>query len=138
MSSIFTKIIDGSAPARFVYADDLCVAFLDIAPLSDGHTLVVPREPVDHWLDADDELMAHLWKVTGLIGHAQKAAFTSRRIGVIVAGYEVPHLHIHTFPSMSMSDFSFYSKDHRPDPRRLDANADALRAALGEHAYAGS
>lgn len=137
MATVFTEIIEGTQPARFVWRDDVCVAFLDSAPLSDGHVLVVPVQEIDKWTDAPDDVMAHIWKVVGIVGKAQKAVFPCRRIGVMVAGYEVPHLHVHTFPSDSLRDFDFAGKDRRPDPERLEANATALREALIEAGHGG-
>ena len=93
MSTIFTRIIDGEIPGVFVWRDDRCVAFLSINPMHTGHALVVPREEVDHWIDLDPDLAAHLFQVSQTIGQAQMAALSARRIGVMVVGDEVPHVH---------------------------------------------
>ena len=69
MATLFTKIIDGDIPGHFVWKDDLCVAFLVIDPLTDGHTIVVPREEIDHWLDASPELFDHLTAAQNNLGH---------------------------------------------------------------------
>ena len=71
MPSLFTRIIDGEIPGRFVWKDDHCVAFLTIEPMRPGHTLVVPRKEVDHWIDLDSELSAHIFEVARVIGRAQ-------------------------------------------------------------------
>ena len=93
MPTLFTRIIDGQIPGTFVWRDDQCVAFLSINPLAPGHTLVVPIEEIDHWVDAAPELNAHLFEVAQTIGQAQQRAFPDcERVGVIVAGYEIPHL----------------------------------------------
>ncbi|MCW4467031.1 HIT family protein [Glutamicibacter sp. MNS18] len=136
MSTLFTKIIDGQIPGRFVWADDLCVAFLTIGPITNGHTLVVPREEIDEFTDAPDELVAHLMQVAGKIGRAQKRAFGSARAGLMVAGFEVPHLHVHVWPTNSLSDFDLARAEENPDPARMDANAEKLRAALREDGHA--
>ena len=94
MTTLFTRILDGELPGRFVYADEVCAAFLTIAPLQPGHTLVVPRAEVDHWLDLDPETVAHLMKVAQQVGKAQQAAFSPARVGMIIAGMEVPHTHL--------------------------------------------
>ena len=107
MATIFTRIIDGDIPGTFVWRDERCVAFLSINPMAHGHTLVVPIEEVDHWVDADPELTAHLFEVTRIIGQAQRAAFSPERVGVIIAGYEVPHTHIHVIPTNDMGELSF-------------------------------
>ena len=130
MPTVFTRIIAGELPARFVWTDDACVAFLTIAPLRPGHVLVVPRAEVDRWTDADDDLLAHLLRVGKRIGRAQQAAFGAVRTGLVVAGFEVAHLHLHVFPAEGMEDFDFARADTAADPADLDAAADALRGAL--------
>ena len=98
MATVFTKIIEGELPGRFVWRDDRCVAFLSINPLRHGHTLVVPIEEVDHWLDLDPDLNAHVLAVGQKIGQAQMAALSPTRVGLIIAGMEVPHMHLHVVP----------------------------------------
>lgn len=131
MSTLFTKIIDGDLPGRFVYRDDVCVAFLTIAPICPGHTLVVPRLEVDHWVDLPDEVAGHLAIVARKIGAAQMSAFQAERISLIIAGLEVPHTHLHVLPITSEADIDFGKADSSVDPAELDRAADALRAALG-------
>jgi len=130
VASIFTRIINGELPARFVYQDDSCVAFLSIRPLRPGHTLVVPRREVDHWLDVDAELLAHLAEVSQRIGRAQMAAFKPARIGMMIAGLEVPHLHIHVVPIQGIHDLDFANQDPNPDEAMMDASAESIRAEL--------
>jgi diadenosine tetraphosphate (Ap4A) HIT family hydrolase len=130
MATLFTRIIDGEIPGRFVWKDDQAVVFLTIAPICPGHALVVPREEVDHWLDLSPELAAHLMQVGQAVGRAQMAAFTPVRVGLIVAGLEVPHTHLHILPIDSEADLSFAKADHSPDPADLDDAALRLRAAL--------
>lgn len=130
MPSVFTMIIDGDLPARFVWRDEHCVAFLSINPLSRGHTLVVPREEVDHWIDLDEALLAHCVGVARMVGRAIDRAFAPARVGVIVAGFEVPHVHIHVVATDSMADLDFANIDPNPDPADLDGAAAAIRAAL--------
>lgn len=130
MSTLFSKIIAGEIPGRFVWKDEDCVSFLTIGPITDGHVLVVPRQEVDKWTDATPELMAKLTAVSQTIGQAQLAAFGAPRAGVIVAGFEVEHLHIHVFPAYGLENFSFAAVDNNPDPALMDANAEKLRVAL--------
>lgn len=130
MSTLFSRIIQGEIPGRFVWRDDRCVAFLTIAPLRPGHTLVVPRSEVDEWTDADDDLLTHLLVVAKRIGTAQKVAFDAPRAGLIIAGFEIPHVHLHVFPAWSVDDFDFGNADPDPDPAELDAAADSLRYAM--------
>jgi diadenosine tetraphosphate (Ap4A) HIT family hydrolase len=130
MPTIFTRIIEGELPGRFVHRDDKCVAFLSIAPIRPGHTLVVPIEEVDHWVDLDADLVAHLMRVARDVARAQMAAFTPERIGVIIAGMEVPHAHIHLVPIDREADLRFENADQSARSEELDAAADKLREAL--------
>ncbi len=130
MATIFTRIIEGELPARFVWKDELCVAFLSINPLRSGHVLVVPREEVDHWLDLDDDLTAHLMKVSRSIGRAIQDGFEPTRVGLIIAGLDVPHLHIHVLPIDGIEDLDFNNAAQDPDPAELDRAADAIRREL--------
>jgi len=134
MPTIFTRIIDGELPGRFVWKDDVCVAFLSINPLRAGHTLVVPRAEVDHWLDLDPEVNAHLVRVAQQIGAAQMRAFQPTRVGLMIAGLEVPHTHLHVVPLDDVHDLDFGNAEHSPDPAGLDGAAAALRAELGTDA----
>lgn len=106
MATLFTRIIDGEIPGRFVWSDEVCVAFLTIGPLQLGHTMVVPRAEVDHWVDLDAQTAAHCFEVARLIGRAQQAEFGAARIGLMIEGYEIPHAHIHVWPSQSPADFN--------------------------------
>jgi histidine triad (HIT) family protein len=128
--SIFTKIIDGDIPGTFVWKDEQCVAFLSIAPMRPGHTLVVPRQEVDHWIDLDPALALHLFTVAQTIGKAQQQAFAPRRVGVMIVGDEVPHTHIHVVPIDSAGELSFDHADPNPPEGALDAAASKLRSAL--------
>ncbi|MGD9528102.1 HIT family protein [Pseudonocardia sp.] len=130
MPTLFTKIIDGEIPGRFVWTDDTAVAFLSINPLGPGHTLVVPRAEVDHWVDADPALVAHLTGVAHVVGRAVKEVWDPPRVGLMVAGFEVPHLHVHVFPAWKMSAFDFATAARSVDAAEQDGHRDALRAAL--------
>ena len=128
--SVFTKVIRGDFPGRFVWRDDDVVAFLTIAPMRPGHTLVVPVEQIDQWTDLSPELWARVAEVQLAIGRAQMAAFSPVRVGTIIAGLEVPHCHVHVVPIDSESDLDFRKADGSPDPAMMDDAADRLRAAL--------
>jgi histidine triad (HIT) family protein len=95
-----------------------------------GHALVVPRDEVDHWIDLDPDLAAHLFQVSQTIGKAQMAAVSARRIGVMIVGDEVPHVHLHVVPFDSVSELSFAHADPNPPEGSLDAAAEKIRAAL--------
>ena len=130
MASIFTRIIRGELPARFVWQDKLCVAFLSNRPLRPGHALVVPRAEVDHWLDAEPELLGHVMQTAQVIGKAQMVAFRPNRIGMMIAGLEVPHLHVHVVPIRGVHDLDFSNQDASPDPDAMDRAAASIRLEL--------
>jgi histidine triad (HIT) family protein len=130
MSTLFTRIIDGELPGRFVWSDDRAVGFLSINPLGPGHTLVVPREEVDHWVDAEPGLLAHLTSVSHAIGAAVREVWQPPRVGLIVAGFEVPHLHIHVFPAWDMAAFDFKNAAPSVEAQEQEEQAEKLRSAL--------
>jgi diadenosine tetraphosphate (Ap4A) HIT family hydrolase len=132
MPSIFTKIINREIPGRFVYEDDDVVAFLTIEPMTQGHTLVVPRAEIDQWQNVDAEAFSRVMAASQLIGKAVCTAFEADRAGVIIAGLEVPHLHVHVFPARSLSDFGFAGVDRNPSPESLDEAQAKIKAALAE------
>ena len=132
MPTLFTRIINGDLPGRFVWTDDRAVAFLTIAPLTAGHTLVVPRAEVDDWTALDPQLLAHVMTVSRTIGAALKRAFDAPRAGLVVAGFEVPHAHVHVFPAWQMSDFDFGRIDPDVSAQELDANQKRILAALAD------
>ena len=136
MPSVFSRIIEGELPARFVWKDDSCVAFLSINPLRPGHALVVPRQEVDHWIELDPGLIAHVFQTAQAIGKAQMAAFKPVRIGLAVAGLEVPHCHIHVVPIRGVHDLDFGNQDPNPDPAMMDDAAATIRRELKKLGYA--
>ncbi len=132
MPTLFTRIIDGQIPGRFVWQDDQCVAFLTIAPLSPGHTLVVPRDEIDHWTEADPGLWSHCTLVAQTIGRAISEAFGPLRVAQIVAGFEVPHMHIHVFGADSEAGLNFALAEANISAETLDEHAEKLRAAINQ------
>ena len=132
MASLFTRIIRGELPGRFVWRDERAVGFLTISPLRPGHTLVVPIEEIDHWLDVPPDLMAHCTLVAQKIGQAVQRVFRPTKVGLMIAGLEVPHVHLHVVPIKSLSDLDFAKADANASPESLDATAERLRAALRE------
>lgn len=132
MASVFTMIINREIPGRFVYEDDDVVAFLTIEPMTQGHTLVVPRAEIDNWQDVDASVFANVMAVAQRIGKAQSKAFDVERTGLIIAGLEVPHLHVHVFPARDLSDFGFANVDRNPSPESLDEAQAKITAALAE------
>ncbi len=132
MASIFTRIIGGELPGRFVWKDEHAVAFLTINPLRPGHTLVVPRLEVDHWLDLEPALAQHLMRVAQHVGQAIQRGFRPTKVGLIIAGLEVPHVHLHLVPVEDLRDFDFSRADKNPNPAVMDKAAQTLRGALRE------
>ncbi len=137
MATIFTHIINGDIPGTFVHRDDLCVAFLSINPLAHGHTLVVPIEEVDHWVDLSPTLAVHLFEVAHRIGRAQQAAFGCDRVGLIIAGYEVPHTHLHLIPTEHMGQLNFANAAIEVDRTEMADAASAIRVELQAQAELG-
>ncbi|MGW6424416.1 HIT family protein [Nocardia sp. NPDC055053] len=135
MASVFNAIIAGQLPGRFVWEDDEFVGFLTIAPVTQGHTLVVPRAEIDQWQDVDPAVMARLTGVAQKIGQAVRIAFDAPRAGLLIAGLEVPHLHTHVFPAYTMGDFDISGADTAPKPESLDEARDKIKAALRELGY---
>jgi histidine triad (HIT) family protein len=135
VATIFSRIIAGELPARFVWKDGACVAFLSIRPLRPGHALVVPRAEIDHWLDLDAELLSHLVETAQAIGKAQMAGFKPARIGVMLAGLEVPHCHLHVVPIRGVHDLDLDNQDPNPDPATMDDAARTIRRELRRLGY---
>lgn len=130
MASVFTKIIDGELPGRFVYSDESVVAFLTIAPLKPGHTLVVPRREVASWLDLPAEEVTALWAACHTVGRAIDSAFSPGRVAALLLGLEVPHVHVHLVPIDSEAEVRFDRADTDPDPAALDDAQRRIREAL--------
>jgi histidine triad (HIT) family protein len=130
MATIFTRIIDGEIPGVFVHRDEQCVVFMSINPLATGHALVVPISEYDHWIDLPADLAAHLFAVTHRVGRAQQRAFSCQKVGVIIAGYEVPHTHIHVIPTDDMSQLDFANASSGVAADALQAAAEAIKNQL--------
>lgn len=134
MSTVFELIIDGQIPGRFVWADDVCVAIMTIEPVAPGHALVIPREPVDKWTELSEGVLAHVMHVAQKIGRAQEAAFDVPRTAVVIAGFEVPHTHVHVIPARAEGAASLTNASPA-DAEELDGDALALRDALVSAGY---
>ncbi len=129
MASVFTLIMEGKIPGNFVWKDDKAVAILTIQPIRQGHVLVIPREEIDQWSDLPLELAAHLMQVSHKIANALKVAYPATRVGLMIAGLEVPHTHLHVVPMDSMKDLSFeYAKN--ADGDTLKQTAEKIRGVL--------
>ena len=136
MATLFTRIIDGDLPGHFVWKDEHCVAFLSIAPLNPGHTLVVPRVEIEHWIDLETELVGHLFRVTQSIGRAMAKEYDPVKVGTIVLGLEVPHVHVHVVPVWKPTDLDFHNADAKASPEAIAREAARVRSALTELGYA--
>jgi diadenosine tetraphosphate (Ap4A) HIT family hydrolase len=128
--TVFSRIIAGDLPGSFVWRDERCVVFLSVNPIATGHSLVVPIDEIDHWIDLPDDLAAHVFQVAHVVGRAQVAAFGCERIGLIVAGYEVPHCHVHVIPTRSMADVAFANAAPSVERNDLEAAAERIRVEL--------
>ncbi|GAB7046518.1 HIT family protein [Catenuloplanes indicus] len=130
MATVFTQIMNGDLPGRIVWSDERVAAFLTIAPLTAGHTLVVPRAEIDDWTQLPAELLGHVMTVSHLVGAALKRAYDAPRAGLVIAGFEVPHAHVHVFPAFGMEDFDFSRIETNVPAERLDDDLKRIRAAL--------
>ncbi len=135
MASVFSAIIAGQLPGRFVWEDEEFVAFLTINPITQGHTLVVPRQEIDQWQDLDPEVFARINAVAQKIGKAVRAAWDAPRAGLLIAGLEVPHLHLHVFPAFELGDFNISGADPEPSKESLDEAQDKIKQALRDLGY---
>lgn len=128
MATVFTKILNGEIPGRIVYRDETAAAFLTIEPAAYGHTLVVPVKEVDRWTDLDAATWAHCNEIAQLVGKAVVDGFDAPRAGYLIAGFEVPHAHIHIFPASDMSGYSLQNvmRMDETDPEKMDESADKI------------
>jgi diadenosine tetraphosphate (Ap4A) HIT family hydrolase len=100
--------------------------------MTQGHTLVVPRAEIDQWQHIDQAVFGRIMSVAQLVGKAVCQAFDADRAGVIIAGLEVPHLHVHVFPAQSLADFGFANVDRNPSAESLDEAQAKIKAAIAE------
>ncbi len=129
MSSIFSKIITGEIPCHKIAESDKFLAFLDIMPLKEGHTLVIPKTEVDYIFDIDDQLLGEMMIFAKGVAQQIKKAIPCNRIGVTVIGLEVPHAHIHLIPINSLLDMDFTKAKLNPGSESLTATASKIREA---------
>ena len=132
MTSIFTKIINKEIPGRIIWEDSTCIAMVDIRPLNRGHVLVIPREEVDKWHELSAASISHLMTIAHKVAEAQQLIFKPARVGLMIAGFEVPHTHIHCVPIEDMSHLDF-TQAQMGDPNDLDEVADLLRDKLNKN-----
>ena len=130
MPTLFSRIVAGEIPAHKVAEDDRFLAFLDISPLREGHTLVIPKRETDYIFDLPDEELAALHVFAKRVAKAVRAAVECRRVGVAVIGLEVPHAHIHLIPMQSVSDMNFANPKLSPSPEQLAATAARIQSKM--------
>jgi histidine triad (HIT) family protein len=129
MASIFTRIINGEIPCHKVGESDRYLAFLDIGPLCEGHTLVVPKVEVDRFFDLPPDVMAGIMPFAQEVAARIKRAVPCDRVGVAVIGLEVPHAHVHLIPISHMSDMDFARPKLKLTQEELAAIAARIRTA---------
>lgn len=134
MRTVFENIISGKWAGRFVWADDLCVVFATIEPTAPGHVLVVPRHVYEKWTDAPASVVTHLMEVAHTIGAVQEKTFDVPRSGLVIAGFEVPHTHLHVIPLRSEADVLLSNAAPASD-EALDETMGRLREGLRAAGY---
>lgn len=132
MTSIFSSIIGGDLPAAFVHRDEHCAAFMSINPLNPGHTLVVPRKEIDDWLECPPDLRDHLMDVSAMIGAAIDREWNPVKVGLMIVGMEVPHLHIHLVPIWNEGELNFQNAAPAVDVEVLEEVAGRIRSQLAD------
>lgn len=130
MASIFSRIVSGEIPAYKVAEDDRFLAFLDINPLAEGHTLVIPKQEIDYIFDIDDPLYADYLVFAKKVARAIRAVIPCTKVGVAVIGLEVAHAHIHLVPINSIYDIDFKREKLKLSPERLEEIALSIGAKV--------
>lgn len=127
MASIFTRIVQGEIPSHKIAETEDYLAFLDINPLAEGHTLVIPKKEVDNLFDLDESTYVGVQLFAKIVAEAIGKAIDCKRVGVSVVGLEVPHAHIHLIPINGIGDMNFESEKLKQSPEQLAATADKIR-----------
>jgi len=130
MATIFSKIIAGEIPSYRIHEDDRYYAFLDINPLAEGHTLVIPKVETDYLFDVDDDLLAGMMVFSKKVAQAIDQTMDCKRVGVAVLGLEVPHAHIHLVPINSLHDIEFSRPKLKFSEEEFRATAAKISAAI--------
>ena len=125
--SVFTKIINGELPSFKIHEDDLTISILTIEPIALGHTLVITKQEINSWLDVPAEIYTRVHLNSQKIGHAIKKATGCPRVGQIVAGFEVPHYHLHLIPAWSIPDLNFARAQKRSQDEMLKIQSEMLK-----------
>lgn len=126
MPSIFTRIIKGEIPCYKIFENEKFLAFLDVAPLANGHTLLVPKREIDNIFDVEDDDLSEMIVIAKKISKAIKKSIPCKRIGIAVIGLEVPHAHIHLVPLNTVADINFERPKLKPSKENLQSVADII------------
>lgn len=129
MSTIFTKIIHGEIPCAKLFENETWLAFLDVRPIARGHALLIPKQETNYIFDLEEDLLSEMLTVARPVAKAIEAVVPCKRIGLMVAGLEVPHCHLHLVPIQSVGDLNF-AKAKPADPQDLQTLAAQIRARL--------
>lgn len=130
MATIFTKIVNGEIPCYKIAEDEKCFAFLDISPLQEGHTLVIPKKEVDYIFDLEDEDLIAMQLFAKKVAKAIKETFSCKKVAQVVLGMEVPHAHIHLIPMNSEKDVNFLAQKKELTKEEFEAIAEKIRRNL--------
>ncbi|SMO61132.1 histidine triad (HIT) family protein [Saccharicrinis carchari] len=130
MATLFSKIVKGDIPCYKIAEDDRFFAFLDINPLQEGHTLVIPKKEVDYIFDLDDKTLCDLHLFAKKIALALDKSIQCKRVGVVVLGLEVPHAHIHLVPLKDEGDVNFSNPKLKFTPEQFEAIASKIKFNL--------
>jgi histidine triad (HIT) family protein len=129
MASLFSKIVSGEIPCHRIAENEKFLAFLDIAPLAEGHTLVIPKKEVDYFFDLEDDILAEINGFARDVARQLERAIPCKRIGVAIIGLEVPHAHVHLVPLQNVSDINFERPKLNFTQDELAATAEKIRRA---------
>jgi len=134
MTSIFSKIIQRDIPGHIVYEDEYTIAILTINPINPGHTLIIPKVEINHFLDVPEPFYSKVFSNAKFIGQAIHKVAKSKRIGAIIQGLEVPHFHLHLVPLNSPADMDFRNSKS-PSQEELKETCEKIKATLKEMGY---
>ena len=130
MPTLFSRIVNGEIPSYKIAEDKDYYAFLDINPLAEGHTLVIPKQETDYIFDLDDKSLAGMMVFAKKIAQAIDKTMPCKRVGIAVLGLEVPHAHIHLIPINGVHDIEFSRPKLKLTPERFNQIAEKIKAAL--------
>jgi histidine triad (HIT) family protein len=131
MASVFTKIIQGEIPSYKIFEDDLTISILTIEPIHLGHTLVIPKQEVNHWFEVPETAYLQVQKNAQKIGKAIKETTGCPRVLTAAIGFEVPHYHLHLIPAWSMADLNFQKAQKRSEAEMKDIQAKLIASIRG-------